>query len=261
MQPDVENRIGAVIARVAAENPKWAVSKKCFDQARKACQILSAQLAEAGIASRIVRLKNFQDDVSKAHQQWRWLGGGEYFSHCVLLVDDIAIDMTARQFDPDDDFPRISSAGDLYSRWVDATVLAGADSTDTEMPLRRHIELRSGTRPFAPRIERHASGQLFYRDDHVIGAVDIAADGSLIIIRKWGSFHHGQGNTARALEWLRSHHGRILVAASEHGRNDERARFWKHMEAKGSIDALVDRHGLETGMTANDPEPEAGPSL
>lgn len=105
---------------------------------------------------------------------------------------------------------------------------------------------------FNPRLYVEPGTGEFYADGTVLGAVDQAdlpQGGKSLVIHEWSSLHHGEGNTVRALTWLRGQ-GFSIIAANgvgrvEDGVGDIATAYWMHMHAKGLVDTLLDDDGQD----------------
>lgn len=101
------------------------------------------------------------------------------------------------------------------------------------------------------------SGDLFYTDGRVIGAVDLWEDAGRkgITIHEWSSHLHGRGHTVEALTWLRERFDVIVangVGSVEDGVGDIATAYWEHMRSKGLADVLVLDDGSELAPSAPD---------
>lgn len=251
MNSELQDKIQAVLDQIVADHPHWANPNRSFGLSKKACRTVAEQLAQIGVDSKFVHLAEFQGSLSRAHKQWRWLRSGHYFVHHVVLVDDMIIDLAAKQFDHADAYPKFVSVNEFIPLWADASVLRSLETGEVDKTLRQYVEQWSGARAFAPRFDHDAMGNCFYRDDHVYGAVKAfeCEEGRGIAISQWASFVRGRGDTVRALEWLRERFQRIVAVQPANETGDGMATaYWQHMHSKGLVDALLDRDGFEISL-------------
>ena len=106
---------------------------------------------------------------------------------------------------------------------------------------------------FNPHFYKNSS-DWFYADGSVLGGVDgdlnltdpESTSGRALLISEWSSFYPGQGNTKRALEWLRGHFKTIVangVGVSDANGSDDSVLYWAHMKDLGLIDEMLDDEG------------------
>lgn len=109
-----------------AGRPRLGTQSGSFNRCRQTVASLMSLLADHGIESHAVRLSEGQRYYPKAHPQWHRLGSSVYWVHYALLVDGMVVDCTARQFDPEADFPSIRTPEDVVDEWPDAVVYEDA---------------------------------------------------------------------------------------------------------------------------------------
>lgn len=109
--------------------------------------------------------------------------------------------------------------------------------------------------PFTPGFIGDTPNSLRYDDGSVHGAVSIAdgPKGRSLGIYEWSSRHPSQGDTVRALKWLRAR-GFEHIEAHGVGTLDEfdgalvgdiSTMYWAHMVGKGLVDQMFDDEGAE----------------
>lgn len=107
---------------------------------------------------------------------------------------------------------------------------------------------------FNPRIFTSAEGE-FYDDGFVLAAIDRAS--SSLVIHEWSSRQPGNGNTRRALGWLRDQ-GYTQITANgvgliEDGIGDIATAYWQHMLQLGLVDTLLDDEGQDITQAMSHP--------
>lgn len=96
---------------------------------------------------------------------------------------------------------------------------------------------------FAPRLYQDR-GYWHYDDGFVHGEVEIPGENE-IVITDWFSPHRGQGNTVRALNWLRAEgYTTIRVEQVIEGARD----YWLKMQGRGLVNQLTAEGGGEVAM-------------
>lgn len=123
--------------------------------------------------------------------------------------------------------------------------------------------------PFDPKVHL-SSNVLVYEDGCVhadIEEYDRQGGGKSLQIFTWSSHTPGQGNTVRALRWLRERY--TVISAHGVGMIDEidgelvgdiSTQYWQHMRSKGLVDHLLDDEGTEIDAD-NRPLQALAPSL
>ena len=240
----VDSNWKTVVDGFVSDHLDLATPGGSFDRCNEVSRELVERLAAADVEAQVVRLVGFRGGATRAHRAWRRIGSGSHWVHYAVAVGNEIVDCTIRQFDPALPHPYHMPVASVSSLWVEASVLTPAG--DVAGPLEP---------VFAPRIYEE-DGCRFYEDGFVFGAVDEftdSADWSTgLVISEWSSYRPGEGNTTRALEWLRERYPKIIangVGSAEivDGRKvwDTATVYWQHMREKGLVDVLMDDDGIE----------------
>lgn len=85
------------------------------------CLLISREHVKAN-GGMIVKLIGYKGPTDKIHAKWKSLlhnpAATEYFRHYVIkTVDGQYIDWTARQFDPEADYPKVMTEEELMALW------------------------------------------------------------------------------------------------------------------------------------------------
>ncbi len=96
-----------------------------FNKCKKTCEAVVDRLSElAGVS--IVRCEGYNGSLKEAHPKWNKVDS-DAIVHYVLEVDGMVIDLTAKQFDEKESFPKIVSKDDFTQNWREMLLHKGCD--------------------------------------------------------------------------------------------------------------------------------------
>lgn len=99
--------------------PRLATKGGSFGKCKFISYELALYLRRRGVKAKLLHVQGLAQPKlrSTAHESWANKPSKDW-SHYVVLVGDTAIDMTARQFDPKLDHPRIVPRATLVEEWT-----------------------------------------------------------------------------------------------------------------------------------------------
>lgn len=145
----MSSTVTKVVREFCATRPVLGTQEGAFDACLDATKELVRELGEAGFTAETVRFTEGTRQWPEAHAKWqglvsRMLPTRSYaWVHYCVLVDDLVIDVTRRQFDPSADFPHFGTTEEISRDWGRAEVwdmdegIAVRDVGDPQAPALR----------------------------------------------------------------------------------------------------------------------------
>ena len=105
----------------AQAHSKFGTPDGAFNKCSFASYDLRNQMDKNGIIAVVYQGIGCKGDTSMAVKKWQKLGNPDFWVHYVVEAEDIVIDMTNRQFNPNSAFPLICSLAQFKSQWMNTT--------------------------------------------------------------------------------------------------------------------------------------------
>lgn len=113
-----------------------------FNRCRTTSHDLADALVASGIPASVIRCSGLQTYAPDADRRWLKLGPQLYWTHYVVRVEDIVIDLTRRQFVPKAEKVHIQPYAEFAAEWLDI-------GRDLDWSAKHGLESPTGPEPAA----------------------------------------------------------------------------------------------------------------
>lgn len=124
-QPRWKRELDVLLDKYDASLNYCKTQEGSFDKCKKTCEAIESRMSE-NVKINILRCEGFNGSLLEAHPKWKKLDNNQVV-HYVLEVDDVIIDLTSKQFNNKDDFPKIVAKEDFIKEWSDVSMYKTRD--------------------------------------------------------------------------------------------------------------------------------------
>jgi hypothetical protein len=120
-QPRWKRELDTLMTKFQASNEKLKTSEGSFNKCLATTESLYERFSK-NADIQILRLEGYKGNLDNAHPKWQKFKNKEFIVHYVLKGGDTIIDLTARQFDSKEDYPKYQTVSDLSKVWNEVEV-------------------------------------------------------------------------------------------------------------------------------------------
>ena len=120
-QPRWKRELDILMTRFKSTTEKLKTSEGSFNKCLATTESFYEQFSKKADVQ-ILRLEGYKGNLDNAHPKWQNFKNKDFIVHYVLKSNDIAIDLTVRQFDSKEEHPKYQNVSDLAKQWNEVEV-------------------------------------------------------------------------------------------------------------------------------------------
>lgn len=120
-QPRWKRELDTLMTKFETSNEKLKTLEGSFNKCLATTEALYERFTiNANVE--ILRLEGYRGSLENAHPKWKKFKDKDFIVHYVLKSGDNTVDLTARQFDEKDDYPKYQTVSELSNLWNEVEV-------------------------------------------------------------------------------------------------------------------------------------------